>query len=284
MLSYPKQVVALLAALLLFAGAPAFAEVEIPPLTARVTDLTGTLSVQQRQAIETQLRDFELRKGSQIAVLLVPSTKPETVEQYSIRVAETWKLGRKGVDDGVLVLIAKEDRELRIEVGYGLEGVIPDAVAKRVTDEIMVPYFKQGDFFGGIRAGVDRLIRLIDGEPLPPPEAKDRQWSGGSDWFVIALVFVFAVGGVLRAIFGRMLGAGIGGSIAAFVIWLVVSSIFFAVIAWVVVFMLVLIGGMPGRGWSSGHGTYGGWSGGMGGGGFRGGGGGFGGGGASGRW
>lgn len=262
------------------------AEVAVPPLTARVTDLTATLSAQQRQALEEALRAFEARKGSQIAVLLVPTTQPETVEQYAIRVAEAWKLGRKGVDDGVLLLVAKQDRELRIEVGYGLEGVIPDAVANRVTDEIIVPYFRQGDFYGGIQAGVDRIVRLIDGEPLPPPSHKDPGWSGGGEWLGVAFIFVFVMGGILRAIFGRLLGAGIAGGVAAFVMWLILGSLFVAVIASVVVFVLVLAGGVSmGHGWRTYGGGYrgGGWSGG-GGGGFRGGGGGFGGGGASGRW
>ena len=158
------------------------AEVAVPPLKARVTDLTGTLSPSQRDTLERELQAFESRKGSQIAVLIVPTTRPEAIEQYSLRVAEAWKLGRKGADDGVLLLVAKDDRELRIEVGYGLEGVIPDAVAKRVVSEIIIPFFKQGDFYGGIHAGVVRLIRLVDGEPLPPPQARDNSWSGIFDY------------------------------------------------------------------------------------------------------
>lgn len=275
-----------LTALLLFAPTLLAAEVPVPPLTARVTDLTGTLSGGQLQSLEQILREFEARKGSQIAVLLVPTTRPETIEQFSIRVAEAWQLGRKGVDDGVLLLVAKQDRELRVEVGYGLEGVIPDAVANRVADEIIVPFFKQGDFYGGVNAGVQRIMRLIEGEPLPPPKARDPGWSGPGDWIAIVLIFVFVVGGILRAIFGRFLGAGFAAGIGGFVFWLLVGSLLGALFVALVVFVFNLAGGLHAGGLRRG-----GWPGGYGGGGFgggggvfRGGGGGFGGGGASGRW
>jgi uncharacterized protein len=276
---------------LLLAGPALHAEVAVPPLKTRVTDLTGTLAPSQRETLEQELRTFEARKGSQIAVLIVPTTQPEAVEQYSIRVAEAWKLGRKGVDDGVLLLVAKQDRELRIEVGYGLEGVIPDAVAKRVISEIIIPYFKQGDFYGGIHAGVARLIRLVDGEPLPPPEARDRSWSGIQDMLPIAFLAVMIGGGFLGALLGRLVGAAVAGGIVSVVFWITIGSLIGSFLAGLVVFLFTLaIGGSGGRGgyggWSSGG--YGGvsggsWSGG-GGGGFSGGGGGFGGGGASGRW
>jgi len=276
---------------LLLAGSALHAEVAVPPLKTRVTDLTGTLAPSQRETLEQELRTFEARKGSQIAVLIVPTTQPEAVEQYSIRVAEAWKLGRKGVDDGVLLLVAKQDRELRIEVGYGLEGVIPDAVAKRVISEIIIPYFKQGDFYGGIHAGVARLIRLVDGEPLPPPEARDRSWSGIQDMLPIAFLAVMIGGGFLGALLGRLVGAAVAGGIVSVVFWITIGSLIGSFLAGLVVFLFTLaIGGSGGRGgyggWSSGG--YGGvsggsWSGG-GGGGFSGGGGGFGGGGASGRW
>ena len=137
--------------------------------TQRVTDLTSTLDAGQIQALEAKLAAFESRKGSQIAVLLVPSTQPETIEQYGIRVVDSWKLGRKGVDDGVLLLIAKDDRKLRIEVGYGLEGALNDATAKRIVSEIIGPDFKRGEFYAGIDAGVDAIIKVVEGEPLPPP-------------------------------------------------------------------------------------------------------------------
>src|SRR5574340_907947 len=136
---------------LLFSAFLAVADVAVPPLKSRVTDLTGTLSANEAVQLEQKLAAFEEKKGSQIAVLIVPTTQPETIEQYAIRVAEAWKLGRKGVDDGVLLLIAKNDRTLRIEVGYGLEGVLPDAIAKRIIDELIVPAFRQGDFAAGLR-------------------------------------------------------------------------------------------------------------------------------------
>lgn len=272
-----------LAACLIVIGVVA-AELALPPLQARVTDLTNTLTAEQRQTLERALADFEKRKGSQIAVLMVPSTAPETVEQYGIRVAEQWKLGRRGIDDGVLLLVAIQDRELRIEVGYGLEGVIPDAVAKRVIAEIILPYFKQGDYYGGVHAGVTRIMRLIEGEPLPPPAARDTSWSRYEQLLPFAFVAVFIVGAALRAVLGRMVGALTSAGIAGLVAWLIVGSLFAAVILAVVVFLFTVLGGMRTR-----RGGYGGWSsgggfGGASGGGFRGGGGGFGGGGASGRW
>ena len=195
------------------------ADVAIPPLKARVTDLTATLTAQQQSSLEQTLAAFEARKGSQIAVLLVPTTQPETVEQYAVRVEESWKLGRKGIDDGALLLIAKNDRKLWIEVGYGLEGVLNDATAKRIIDEAITPRFKQGDFYGGISAGIERMIKVVDGEPLPPPKPRASQQpaGGGFDFqslLIIGFVLVFVVGGVLRAIFGRFLGAGIVGTIA----------------------------------------------------------------------
>src|SRR5207302_864347 len=142
----------------------AAADVAVPPLSGRVVDQTGTLSSGDIASLTQNLRNLEARKGSQIAVLIVPTTAPETIEQYSIRVAEAWKIGRKKVDDGALLVIAKDDRKLRIEVGYGLEGALNDVTAKRIIDEIITPKFRSGDFAGGISAGVDRIVRLIDGE------------------------------------------------------------------------------------------------------------------------
>src|ERR1700750_2107115 len=155
----------------------ASADVAVPVLTARVTDQTGTLSAADTAALEQKLKDFESRKGSQIAVLIVPTTQPEDIAQYSIRVAEQWKLGRKGIDDGALLIVAKDDRRLRIEVGYGLEGALNDATANRIISEIITPKFKQGDFVGGINAGVDRMISVIDGEPLPAPKPPQQRLS-----------------------------------------------------------------------------------------------------------
>ena len=259
----------------------AYAELAVPPLQTRVTDLAALLTPAQRQSLEQDLREFESRRGSQIAVLIVPTTQPEAIEQFSMRVAETWKLGRKGIDDGILLLIAKDDRELRIEVGYGLEGVIPDAVAKRVIAEIIVPYFKQGDFYGGIQTGTHRLMRLIEGEALPPPRQRDSSWSRFEDYLPVAFIAVFVVGGALRAMFGRLPGASIAGGVAALVMWLILSSLGVALVVGIIAFVFTLAGGTGGRfgGWSGGVGGFG-----TGGGGFSGGGGGFGGGGASGKW
>ena len=272
------------------------ADVAVPPLAMRVTDLTNTLTASQRDALENELRAFEARKGSQIAVLIVPTTQPETIEQYSIRVTDVWKLGRKGVDDGVLLLVAKDDRALRIEVGYGLEGVIPDAIANRVINEIIIPYLKQGDFYGGIHAGVARLIRLIDGEPLPPPQARDSSWGGLGNLLPFAFIAVLIGGGLLRALFGRLIGAGVAGGVVGVIAWVLLSSLGVAFLAALIVFLFVLIagvrigpmgyggwgGGLGGGGFGGGGFGGGGFSGG--GGGFGGGGGGFGGGGASGSW
>src|SRR5207237_7572585 len=130
----------------------------------------GTLSSGDIAALSQKLRDFETRKGSQVAVLIVPTTDPETIEQFAIRVAEAWKIGRKKIDDGAILVVAKNDRHLRIEVGYGLEGVLTDLTSKRIIDEDITPKFKSGDFAGGIAAGIERMIRLIAGETLPAPE------------------------------------------------------------------------------------------------------------------
>ncbi|HTE13453.1 MAG TPA: YgcG family protein, partial [Burkholderiales bacterium] len=194
----------------------ASADIAVPLLKTRVTDLTATLSADQAAALEAKLAAFEQRKGSQLAVLLVPTTQPETVEQYAIRVAEQWKLGRKGVDDGALLLIAKNDRKLRIEVGRGLEGVLPDAYGKRIISDDIAPAFKQGDFNGGINAGVDRMIKLVDGEPLPPPRPVNRgasaQFDAGNALMWGGLLVLF-LGGIFRRIFGRFLGSMVTGGI-----------------------------------------------------------------------
>ncbi len=156
----------ILALLLCWAFAAA-ADVAVPPLSGRVVDQTGTLSSGDIASLTQTLKDLETRKGSQVAVLIVPTTEPETIEQFSIRVAEAWKIGRKKIDDGALLVVAKNDRKLRIEVGYGLEGALNDVTAKRIIDEVITPKFRNGDFAGGISAGVDRIIGVIDGEPLP---------------------------------------------------------------------------------------------------------------------
>lgn len=289
----------LLLAVALLGAACARAEVAVPPPTTRVTDLTGTLSSPQRQALEERLAAFEAAKGSQIAVLIVPTTEPETIDQYAIRVAEQWKLGRKGVDDGALLLVAKNDRKLRIEVGYGLEGALPDAGAKRIVSDIITPYFKQGDFYGGIQAGVDRMIRVIDGEPLPPP--KPRGASGSHELDLGAVLGIVVLGivftSILSSVLGRFFGSALGAGGTGFVAFLSSASLPLAIVAAVVVLFLgaLMAGGSGYRatrggnrgGWGGGFpggGGGGGWSSGGGGGWSGGGGGGFGGGGASGSW
>ncbi len=147
----------------------------IPPLTARVTDLTHTLSAQEQQALDTKLADWEARTGDQLAVLLVPTTQPEPIEAYSIRVADAWKIGRKGSDNGVVFLIAKDDRKMRIEVGYGLEGTLTDVTSRRIIAEDVAPAFREGRFAAGIEAGVDRIIGVVaGGQPLPPAPSGER--------------------------------------------------------------------------------------------------------------
>src|SRR5580698_774824 len=177
-----KAVRATFVALLLcwaFAQVSAFAQVAVPPLSGRVVDQTGTLSSDDIAALTQKIRDLQARKGSQIAVLIVPTTQPEEIEQYSIRVAEDWKIGRKKIDDGAILLVAKNDRKLRIEVGYGLEGALNDVAARRIIDEIITPKFRGGDFAGGISAGVDRIISVVDGEPLPAPPPRQQSGGGG---------------------------------------------------------------------------------------------------------
>src|SRR3979409_168145 len=166
---------AFLLALLLCWASIAFADVAVPPLSGRVVDKTGTLSSGDIASLTQTLQNLEARKGSQVAVLIVPTTAPESIEQYSIRVAEAWKIGRRKVDDGALVVVAKDDRKLRIEVGYGLEGALTDVTSKRIIDEIITPRFRGGDFAGGISAGVGRIVRVIEGERLPAVEPPHQQ-------------------------------------------------------------------------------------------------------------
>lgn len=258
-------------------------EVAIPKLTARVTDLTGTLSQQDQAALENHLAQLEQQKGSQIAILLVPTTQPETVEQYALRVAEAWKLGRGKVDDGVLILLAKNDRKMRIEVGYGLEGAIPDVVAKRIIAEVMAPAFRKGDFAGGLAAAVDTLARLVDGESLPPPPARQQnkpQAGGFGEMLPLLLFGGLIVGGLLRSIFGSFLGGTINGGLIGLAVFLLGGGLLFALVLGVMAFIFTMSGGI---GLPMGIGG-GGFGGGSGGGGFSGGGGSFGGGGASGDW
>ena len=275
--------------LMLFA-ATVWAQVTVPDYSRRVVDLTATLSADQLATLESKLAAFEASKGSQIAVLIVPTTEPEDIAQFGIRVAEKWKTGRAKVDDGVILIVAKNDRKLRVEVGYGLEGAIPDAIAKRVISETITPYFKSGDFFGGIDAGVTQLMALIEGESLAPPQVPKSKQSGGMDAFLPLLIGGVVVGFMLSAFLGRTLGGIVAASGTGLVGWLLMGAGLTALVVAVLVFFGVLSRG--GGGWSSGGGFGGGGFGGGGfgggfgrGGGFGGGGGGgFGGGGASGSW
>lgn len=252
----------------------------VPPLSGRIVDLSHTLSADQRQSLDKRLQDFEQRKGSQIAVLIVSGTEPEAIEQYAIRVAEQWKLGRKKVDDGAILVIAKDDRALRIEVGYGLEGALNDATSKRIIDDIIVPDFRRGDFYGGISAGVDAMIRVIDGEPLPEPDKSTEGSASATGLMPLLFIAALVLSGVMRALFGRGKGALIAGGVLGLATWSLSGLLMFALFAAVMGVALTLAGGRMGGGWRGGSGPWGG----GGDGGFRGGGGGFGGGGASGRW
>ena len=276
------------AAALLLALCATAEDAPIPPLTGRMVDPNGALTTGQKRELEASLEAFETRKGSQIAVLIAATTFAEPIESFAIRVAETWKIGRKGVDDGIIVVIARNDQAMRIEVGYGLEGAVPDAVAKRLIEEEFIPKFREGDFYGGLRAGLDRLMRVIDGEPLPEPK---QEAGRGSDlrsieaYFVLFLAIVIVVGGLLRALFGRLPAATLVGLGTGLLAWLIVAPVMVAVLVSIVGFIFTLAGGGHRGGVGSGgfgRGGFGG--GGFGGGGFSGGGGGFGGGGASGRW
>ena len=275
----------------------------IPKLSARVTDLTGTLTAEQQTALEQKLAAFEAAKGSQIAVLIVPTVQPEDIQQYSFRVADTWKLGRKQaggqkVDDGALLVVAKNDRQLFIQVGYGLEGVLTDAICSRIYSETLKPAFREGNYYGGIDSALDQMIKLIDGEPLPPPDHAWQRERHGSAPGIFPILLFAVLGGsvVLRGIFGRTLGSVFTGVGAGLIVSLAGYALALAGLAAVGAFILTLLLGFAGSGsgWSSGTrgglgglGGFGGGGfggGGFGGGGFSGGGGGFGGGGAGGSW
>src|SRR5215510_2575463 len=198
---------AIRALVLFLIGIAAWAQVAVPPLKGRVTDLTGTLKPEQIASLEQMLQSFEARKGSQIAVLMLPTTAPETIEQYSLRVAEQWKVGRKKVDDGVVLVVAKNDRTVRIEVGYGLEGALNDATANRIIREVIVPRFREGDFFGGIAAAADRMIRVIDGEPLPEPRPGPQVEGGTLQMLPVLFILALVAGAILRRALGRVFGS-----------------------------------------------------------------------------
>jgi uncharacterized protein len=300
----------LVVALLLCWASVAAADVAVPPLTDRIVDLTGTLSSDDIAAQSRRLQELEKRKGSQLAVLIVPTTQPETIEQYSIRAAEAWKIGRKKIDDGALLVIAKDDHKLRIEVGYGLEGSLTDVTARRIIDEVIAPRFKSGDFAGGIAAGITHIIGVIDGEPLPLP-APEASHGQDPDWIgyfnplnPFVIISYFVIGAILRHTLGRLIGsAATGGVIGAFA-WYLAGSIAAAVILGAIISVLTFFAdgiiaasqnaarqnrSGKGGGWIGGSysGGGGGWSSGSSSsdsGSFSGGGGSFGGGGASGSW
>ena len=307
-----RTLIAIVFAVAIGTGAWAQSVLPVPALTARVIDQTGTLDAAQKKALEAKLASLEKTKGSQVVVLMVPTTAPEDIASYTQRVGDTWKIGRKGVGDGLLLVVAKDDRKMRIAPAKTLEGAIPDVLAARIIDETMKPLFRAGDFAGGIGGAVDQVTGLINGEALPPPQWENS--SGGAEgsgntndandtgmgWQDLAIFLFFAVfigGAIVRSILGNKLGAvvmGGGAGIAAFV---VTSSIAIAAVAGILALVVTLFGAATGAmlpttrrgggGWSGGGGG-GGWSGGSsggGGGGFSSGGGGnFGGGGASGDW
>ena len=287
-------------ALLLGAGCipRAVAQLPLPKLEARVTDLTGTLTAAQQSALEEKLAALEARKGAQIVVLILPTTEPEDIAQFGPRLLESWKLGRKGIDDGAALIVAKEDRAVRIEVQYGLEGVLTDATGGRIINETILPLFKEGDFAAGVNAGVDQMIRVVDGEPLPPPDASwhRKRGSGIPQWLPVLLFVGFPLVSMLGRAIGRAPAALVAGAASAGLIWWITSLWILAGALGVGIFLLTLLfgfsrgfGGFGGYGGGhvfrdSGRGGWGGFGGGSGGGGFSGGGGMGGGGGASGRW
>jgi uncharacterized protein len=273
---------------------PALALVAVPQLTGRVVDQTGTLSSGDIAQLTQTLADLQTRKGSQIAVLIVPTTDGEPIEQFSLRVAEAWKIGRKKVDDGALLVVAKNDRRLRIEIGYGLEGVLTDVTSKRIIDEIITPKFKSGDFAGGISAGVNRMIGLINGEKLPEPEPPHWDSSNFDAFNPFLLFFAFVISSILRSALGRLIGSIATGGVVAVLVWFLFGSFVAAFAIGLLAFFIAIIidvvptgGGSTSSGWSGGSSSGGGWSSGSSSGdsgGFSGGGGSFGGGGASGSW
>jgi uncharacterized protein len=291
----------LLACMLACAPALAQQSAPIPKLDKPVIDTTGTLDATQVAALDTQARALQQRKGAQLQILVVPTTEPETIEQYTVRAFEQYKLGRKDVDDGVLIVVAKEDHRVRIETGYGLEGAIPDAIANRVIQEYLVPKFRAGDYGGGLIDGTAALVKLIDGEPLPAPMADNAPArKGGGDGWLFAVFAAFLVAQVARGILGFLpagIRAPLSGAASGGVAWLIGASLFAAGLGAVIGLVIGLSGsgprgrfarhggwgGMPG-GWGGGGGGWGGGGFGGGGGGWSGGGGSSGGGGASGSW
>ena len=275
--------------------APATANLKaVPALSAPVIDQTGTLDATALAALEAQLTAIEQQHGSQVVVLVVDSTQPEDIAAYAWRVADTWKIGRKDVGDGVLLIVALNDRRVRIEVARALEGAIPDLAASRIIEGAITPAFRQGDVAGGLRAGVQQIGQLIAGEGLPPPATSNSSPQQGLDLNTLVVFGLFGVPfvhGILSAVVGRKWGAALTGGLAGGVVWVITTSVLLGLLAWPLASVLALAighsGGRPGRGGWGGPPMGGGWGGGFGGGGggfSSGGGGSFGGGGASGRW
>jgi uncharacterized protein len=291
-----KALAAFLAAL---AAVAALAATPVPKLEKRVTDLAGTLTAPQRDALEAKLADFEKRRGSQVAVLIVPTLGDETIEEFAGRVTDAWALGRKGVDDGVLFAIAMKERRMRIHTGRGVQGTLTDALSKRIISDVVGPRFRNGDFAGGIDAGVDAIMKAVEGEQLalpspPPSRGKVATTSSFGDLAIFALFAVPVLGMVLRSMFGRFFGATLTSGLTGIGAWLLLGSLAIGIGAAVFAFLFTLMSGagvgrsvrgggwggyIPTGGWGGGS-----WGGGGGGGGFSGGGGGFDGGGASGSW
>jgi uncharacterized protein len=263
---------------------PAGAQTALPSTGAHVTDLTNTLTADQKDFLEKQLWDFEKIKGSQVIVVIIPTTGDEAIEQYSIRLADALKVGRKGIDDGAILLIAKDDHAVRIEVGYGLEGVLTDYACKKIIESYITPHFREGDFYGGIRTGVDAIVGLIQGEQLPPPKVSKKPNVSISGILPILLI----IGFFLRTFFGRIVGGFLTSGVIFFVAWIALGAISVALLFSLISFFFVVASGNTvGRNFRGGGGFRiggGGFSGSNHSGGFSGGGGSFGGGGASGRW
>ena len=275
---------------------PVFAQLAVPALSSHVVDTTGTLAAPQLQALEDKLSVFEQNRGAQVVMLLVPTTQPEDISSYANRVANTWKIGRKEVGDGLLLVVVKNEHKVRIEVAKTLEGAIPDLAAKRIIEQAITPRFKQGDFAGGLDAGADQIMALITGESLPAPSPQTTDTHDGFQWMDLA-IFSFIVVPVIASVTRRLLGPKLGslatGAAVGTMALFITSSLLIAGVAAIVALFFSLFSDLTGRGsgtsWGSGGGAWGSGSSGGGRGGFgggfgSGGGGDFGGGGASGKW
>ncbi len=285
---------AVLALACVCSSSAALGQQAVPVLSAHVMDTTGTLKTQELEGLEKKLADFEAQRGAQVVVLMVPTTLPEDIASYANRVANTWKIGRKAVGDGLLVIVALNDRQVRIEVSKTLEGAIPDLAASSIIEEAITPRFKQGDYAGGLDAGTSRIQSLIRGENLPSPSAGDKGQVLDFDWQQLILVFFLVipmVGGFARRLLGRQLGILATGAVVGGLTLFLTASMALAVLAAFAALFISLFSslgilgkGIDHRSGGWGTGTHGGWGGGRGGGFGSGGGGDFGGGGASGRW